>query len=336
MPSSGWENDADPEKDFKWNILRLHDEKFPSAVSDHLAELQTAGYNGYDNAGLYPTAKNGNPVLCATCHASNALPGTGVTGVKPLTEAIHTLHGNAVDPTNSQTLNSATNRDACYRCHPGATTQCLRGAMGKQSNIQCQSCHGSMSAVGAHGRSGWLEEPNCQACHPGGMRYDTAVTDMQTGTLRAALDTRFATNQDTPAAGVSLYRFSTGHGKMQCEACHGSTHAIYPSSHAEDNLQSIAVQGHAGTIGECTACHDTIPATVNGGPHGMHTIGQDWVNGHDHVALDDSTQCMACHGADLNGSALSKTFSARSFSTEWGTKSFDAGHAISCNDCHHN
>ena len=92
----------------------------------------------------------------------------------------------------------------------------LRGAMGKQSNIQCQSCHGTMSAVGAHGRNGWLQEPNCQACHQNGTRYDTAVTDMQTGTLRSALDTRFATNPNTPASGVSLYRFSTGHGNMQC------------------------------------------------------------------------------------------------------------------------
>ena len=335
MPSAGWENDADAEKDFKWNILRLHDEKFPTAVADHQTELQAAGYAGYDDAGLYTTVKNGNPVLCATCHASNALPDTGIAGIKPLTEAMHTLHGGVTDPTNGLDLNSSTNRDACYRCHPGATTQCLRGAMGKQDYIQCQSCHGSMSAVGAHGRTGWLAEPNCQSCHQNGMRYDTAVTDMQTGTLRVALDTRFATNPDTPAAGVSLYRYSTGHGGMQCEACHGSTHAIYPSSHPEDNLQSIAVQGHEGSIAECTACHDTMPETSDGGPHGMHMIGQNWVNGHGKIALDDDTQCMACHGADLNGSALSRTFSARSFDTQWGTKSFDAGHEISCNDCHH-
>ena len=335
MPSSGWENDADPEKDFKWNILRLHDEKFPAAVSDHQAELRTAGNDGYDDTGLYPTAKHGNPLLCATCHASNALPGTGVSGVKPLTEAIHALHASVTDPLNGETLNSSANRDACYRCHPGAATQCLRGAMGRQSTIQCQSCHGSMSAVGAQGRNGWLAEPNCQACHQNGIRYDTAVTDMQAGTLRTALDTRFATNTDTPS-GTSLYRFSTGHGKMQCEACHGSTHAIYPSSHPEDNLQSIAVQGHEGTIAECTACHDTIPETTDGGPHGMHKIGQKWVDGHGSFALDDSTQCKACHGADLLGTPLSKTFSARSFSTQWGTKNFDAGHAISCEDCHHN
>jgi len=333
-PSGGWEGDPDPEKDFKWNILRLHDEKIPTAVSAHQSALHAAGYNGYDSAGIYTTAKNGNPVLCATCHASNALPGTGVSGVKPLTEALHTLHAAVLDPTNGQTLNSSTNRDACYRCHPGATTQCLRGAMGKQSNIQCQSCHGSMSAVGAHGRVGWLEEPNCQSCHQGGKRYDTAVTDMQTGTLRAALDTRFATNESTPASGFSLYRFSTGHGDMQCSACHGSTHAIFPSSHTEDNLQSISVQGHEGTIAECTACHDTVPATTSGGPHGMHTVGQNWVSGHEGAAQSNLTQCAACHGSDYRGSFLSETFSARSFSLESGTKTFTAGHAVSCYDCH--
>ncbi|WP_345988172.1 hypothetical protein WCX18_11955 [Sulfurimonas sp. HSL1-2] len=334
MPSSGWENDADPEKDFKWNILRLHDEEHPSAVSAHQTELQAAGYNGYDDAGLYTTAKNGNPVLCATCHSTNALGTAGVSGTKPLTEALHSLHAEVEDPVNGQPLNSSTNRDACYRCHPGATTKCLRGAMGKISSIQCQSCHGSMNAVGQHGRVGWLEEPNCQACHQNGMRYDTAVTDMQTGTLRAALDSRFATNPNTPAAGISLYRFSTGHGDMQCSACHGSTHAIYPSSHTEDNLQSIAVQGHAGTIAECTACHETVPATTSGGPHGMHSVGQTWVGAHENAASGNLAQCAACHGSDYRGTFLSKTFSARSFSTESGTKSFAAGHAVSCYDCH--
>ena len=333
-PAAGWENDADPEKDFKWNILRLHDQKFPAAVSDHQTELQAAGYNGYDSVGLYPTAKNGNPVLCATCHSTNALGTAGVSGAKPLTEALHALHANVTDPTNGMTLNSSTNRDACYRCHPGAATKCLRGAMGKLSTIQCQSCHGGMNAVGTQGRAGWLAEPNCQACHQNGMRYDTAVTDMQTGTLRTALDTRFATNPGTPANGVSLYRYSTGHGDMQCSACHGSTHAIYPSSHTEDNLQSIAVQGHEGTIAECTACHDTVPQTTAGGPHGMHSVGQYWVGAHESAAERDQTQCAACHGSDYRGSFLSETFSARTFSVEGGSKSFAAGHAVSCYDCH--
>ncbi len=333
-PSAGWENDANLEKDFKFNILRLHDQKFPNAVSDNQNALKLAQYNTYNNAGLYASAKNGNPVLCATCHASNALPGTGIAGIKPLTESLHGLHTNVIDPTNGQTLGSSTNRSACYRCHPGATTKCLRGAMGKQSNIQCQSCHGSMKAVGTHGRKGWLEEPNCQSCHQDSNRYSEAVTNQATGTLRAAIDRRFATNTNTPQAGVSMYRFSKGHGDMQCSSCHGSTHAIYPSSHTEDNLQSIAVQGHEGTIAECTACHDTTPRTNTGGPHGMHSVGQSWISDHKDVAERNPAQCKACHGNNYQGSVLSKTFSARTFSVEHGTKSFPAGHQISCYECH--
>ncbi len=330
-PLAGWENDSDVEKDFKFNILRLHDQKYPNAVLNYQTELKAMGYNNYADGGLYTSAKNGNPILCATCHASNALSTTGVTGVKPLTESLHALHSNVLDPVENIKLGDSTNRSSCYRCHPGATTKCLRGAMGKQSNIECQSCHGDMNAVGKHGRVGWLDEPNCQSCHQEGQRYTTAVTNTVTGTLRASLDNRFATNVNTPATGISMYRFSTGHGDMQCSACHGSTHAIYPSSHTEDNLQSIAVQGHEGTIAECTACHTTTPTTLTGGPHGMHTIGQAWISSHEHAS---KTGCTACHGSDSRGTVLSKTFSARNFSVEHKTKTYTAGQMVTCYDCH--
>ncbi len=133
--------------------------------------------------------------------------------------------------------------------------------------------------------------------------------------------------------GKSLYRFSKGHGNLQCEACHGSTHAIYPA-HEADNKVSMAVQGHTGTISECSACHTSTPRTVTGGPHGMHPVGQSWVKGHEDVAENNSAQCKVCHGSDYRGSNLSKTWTDRSFSTEWGTKNFSKGHKISCYDCH--
>ena len=182
-------------------------------------------------------------------------------------------------------LDSSTNRDTCYLCHPGSVTRCLRGAMGNATNVDgtatmgCQSCHGGMSVVGDPARVGWLEEPNCQACHFNGKRTTSAVD--AAGALVQVSDTRFATKPNVPAAGFSLYRLSKGHGGLQCEACHGATHAEYPSSHSNDNVQSIAVQGYAGTIRECTACHVTVPITARGGPHGMHTIGAAWVDKHE-------------------------------------------------------
>jgi hypothetical protein len=335
MPNGGWENNPDALKDFKLNILKLHDDKHD--VSGYLGGLQANGYNY--SASLYQTAQQGTPILCAVCHQSNALGTAGFSGIKPLTEALHARHADVSLPGSSLKLSDSGNRDACYACHPGATTQCLRGAMGNAKNpdgtqsMQCQSCHGTMSAVGQNGRNGWMEEPDCQACHQNGRRYSEAVIDTA-GTLRAALDTTFATNDNTPIPGSNLYRFSSGHGDMQCSACHGSTHAIYPSSHAQDNIQSIAVQGHSGTVAECTACHSTMPSTTAGGPHGMHTVGQTWVKSHGNIAERGAQSCAKCHGADYRGSFLSKTFSARTFSTEGRTKNFASGQKVGCYDCH--
>src|SRR6516162_9737777 len=101
--------------------------------------------------------------------------------------------------------------------------------------------------------------------------------------MRAPADATFATTPNTPAAGLSLYRFSIGHGGLQCEACHGSTHAEFPSTHRNNNLRNQALQGHAGVMAECTTCHTTLPQTINGGPHGMHPIGQAWVGRHSDI-----------------------------------------------------
>ena len=335
-PTAGWVENKDAQKDYKYNILRLHDELQPSAVSSNRAFLEAKGFK-YNSDGLEATAKGGTAILCVACHKSNALPNVGIE-IKSFTEAIHSRHANVTDPKTGMKLNDSKNRTACYVCHPGAETECLRGAMGDAKNadgtsqMQCQSCHGNMKAVGKSGREGWLDQPNCQACHFDGKREVSAI-DPRTNTLRNALDTRFATNTDTPMLGKSLYRFSTGHGDLQCEACHGSTHAIYPA-HEADNKVSMAIQGHTGTIAECKSCHTKVPNTTTGGPHGMHPVGQSWVRGHERVAERNSAQCKACHGNDYRGSALSKTWMDRSFSTEWGRKNFSKGHKISCYDCH--
>ncbi len=333
-PSAGWVYDSDPVRDYRRNILRLHDEK---QAGDPVYASALAS-KGYSAAGLLASADGGNPVLCAACHSSNALPGTGITGVEPLTQAVHSYHAGVVDPTSGQTLDSTTNRGACYQCHPGAQTKCLRGVMGNAVladgtlAIQCQSCHGNMSNVGRAGRAGWLDEPNCQACHHEGQRQLSAVTS--TGTLKVWLDTTFATNPNTPSAGYSLYRYSKGHGNLQCEACHGATHAIYPSSHANDNVLAMDVQGRTGTIAECASCHQTVPMTTTGGPHGMHTVGQSWVSAHGDRVGGNTSACAYCHGADYRGGILSTLKVARTFSSEGRTWSFPAGHQMSCYDCH--
>jgi hypothetical protein len=67
-PVAGWVNDPNPDKDWKKNILRLHDEKQLSKPVYQSALIQS----GYNTSGLLATADSGKPVLCAGCHASNA------------------------------------------------------------------------------------------------------------------------------------------------------------------------------------------------------------------------------------------------------------------------
>jgi hypothetical protein len=237
-------------------------------------------------------------------------------------------------------LDSVENRSACYRCHPGSETKCLRGAMGEATApdgtnlMQCQSCHGSMSQVASASRRGWLDEPSCENCHTGtAMKNSGNIRFLDaydaTGNWRTPADRRFAAN-----TGV-LYRQSAGHGKLQCEACHGSTHAEYPSSHRNDNLQVIALQGRAGTLAECAACHPSTPSNYAGGPHGMHPIGSSWVDKHgDWTESRGSGACRDCHGADYRGTALSRTFAARTFSHDEDRWSFAKGATIGCYNCH--
>jgi uncharacterized protein YqfB (UPF0267 family) len=337
-PQAGWVFDSNSVTDWKKNILRLHDEKQASNAT-YTAALAAKGLTG----GLYTSAINGKPALCATCHTSNAFLvdaglQTGVTGISPLTQAIHKRHSGVTDPATGMALDNTANRGSCYNCHPGATTQCLRGAMANVTDtsgnvaIQCQSCHGKMSNVAATTRSGWLSEPNCQACHHDGKREVSAVD--ASGNVLNWTDTRFATVANKPSAGYSLYRFSTGHGGMQCEACHGATHAEYPTTQPNDNVQSIALQGHAGTVHECTACHATAPTTTTGGPHGLHTIGQAWVSSHQSAAKAGTAACAVCHGANFRGTPLSEVKMAKSLTAESKTVSFTAGQAVGCYDCH--
>jgi len=186
-----------------------------------------------ENTNLY----NSRPVLCARCHSSNALGAPGVAGLPSFSNAMHSKHAEEVPST----------LDGCYSCHPGPSTRCLRDSMSLNitsaidpaRKMNCIDCHGPMSQV-ARNPNPWLNEPRCDGCH------------LPTATMQF--------NQDQP-----LYRFSTGHGGVYCEACHDSTHAIATSREANDAIKFMQLQGHTGTIDDCTVCHLTQPTGL--GPH---------------------------------------------------------------------
>ncbi len=314
QPAAGWVWDGIQERDFRLNILRLHDEKqFVSNEVLYVAALAARGFNPQG----------------------------------------HGFHAHVIDPVTSMTLDSSANRSACYRCHPGSTTKCLRGAMGSaiaadgSMEMQCQNCHGSLSTVGSTNRVGWFMEPNCASCHTGTatsnngqIRYTSVFSDTN-GTVRLPVNQTFSTQPNTPAAGLSLFRFSAGHGGLQCEACHGSTHAEFPSTHTNDNVRNMNLQGHAGVMVECTSCHVTMSvssSTATNGPHGMHPVGQSWVSGHHDYIQGNLAKCQACHGADNRATVLSSVQGDRTLTANFdgGTVTLNLfrGALIGCYTCH--
>ncbi len=351
-PAAGWLWDGLTERDFRLNILRLHDEhEFAQHPALYRAALAARGFNPQ---GLYRgVVADGKPVLCAACHASEALGAPSYSTIPPLTASVHAFHAHVQDPVLNTTLDNSANRAACYRCHPGSTTKCLRGAMGGaiapdgSMEMQCQACHGNMSTVGALTRVGWFMEPTCQQCHSGTatsnngqIRYTSVFTDTN-GTVRVPANQTFATTPNTPATGLSLYRFSVGHGGLQCSACHGSTHAEFPSTHANDNLRNAALQGHGGVMVECNSCHVSMSvssSTATNGPHGMHPIGQSWVSGHHDYIGGNLAKCQACHGTDNRGTVLSRAQNNRTLTANFDggtvTVNLFRGAIIGCYNCH--
>ncbi len=329
-PATGYVNDPDPNRDFKLNILALHDSKNARnpVYSPMLATV------GYSTGGLLPTASGGTPVRCEVCHASNRLGTPGQAGVEALTTAMHGHHAGLIDPKTNDTLDNATDRAACYNCHPGAATHGLRGAMGHSVaadgsvQIQCQSCHGNLSALADPNRQGYVNLPNCQACHTTTAPYRQTNAFVSGGKLRTTSDATFATT------GNGLFSASVGHGGLQCSACHGSTHGEFPSGAGNENLRSQDAQGNSGVIADCTVCHKSGVTSSNGGPHGLHTVGINWVSLHPDYAGRGAATCATCHGPGFQGSVLSRASVNRSLNTSFGTITMFPGYQVSCYTCH--
>ncbi len=346
MPSGGWITAYNANQNMRLNILKKHDDRW-TITPAMLSALQAKGYN-YQTS-LYQTALNGgalnNPVLCAACHKDNALDAaglsTGIPGVNSLSADTHTLHASVTLPGSTTTLDNMTTPTnvGCYQCHPGPTVKCQRGAMTGtipgSTAVTCYDCHGNLSRVGVSTRAGWLDEPSCQMCHQGGTTYTSAFTTTDispTGTQRTSTDTTFATMSDVPLTGYSLYRYSTGHGGVNCSGCHGAQHAEYPTSQANDQVYSVNLQGYGGRVTECSACHGSSFATTpNGGPHGMHTVGSAWVQAHqDYADNHGAASCAYCHGSNYRGTSLSRILTTKTLAGH----TFPANHEISCYDCH--
>jgi hypothetical protein len=215
---------------------------------------------------LLARAQAGHPALCQSCHADPALGSPGQPEVMNFSSAMHGWHASYMPYQDSR---------ACRMCHPASpvgNTRCLRDPHGAL-DVGCTDCHGTMSEhaaslilgqqvkpmaarllaplqsagkVNVLPRVPWENETDCENCH----------TDFQKPATGAKGSTHWT---EKPG---DLYRRRTDVAGMRCPACHGSTHAIYPSRNAffrdRDNMQALQYTHARAPIGSaqtCIVCH---------------------------------------------------------------------------------
>jgi hypothetical protein len=418
------------------NILRLHDLRHGASYVDTAnqptpCDITTNAGNGDASCLTNQALIQGTPVVCQVCHYTPALDlaqvgpqagpaGSAANGRNQLahqsnSRVMHNHHGqfaglfppmpapaqDAGGTVTNQAARLAVLEDTCYQCHPGSTTQCLRGAM-FNAGMLCNDCHGDMLQVGADFSAGvspsnpgdfqlnlgnfydpaspqprvpWANEPGCGSCHTGDVNdnlagsgnviVNTADTNGNTDGIRLRQAWRIGDDKATPivpgnkrfaepavpasfngfanpgAGNHKLYRVSTGHGGVMCEGCHGATHAEWPNANpnANDNVTAKQLQGHTGTIVECSTCHGTAMDTRNtlGGPHGMHPVGAGtrFANGgHEDLAENNSAACAACHGPGSRSQNVGTVLSVAKADRILDGTLVRKGEPVGCTVCH--
>ena len=217
-------------------------------------------------------ADEGDPVVCAVCHAADApAPDRPLN----LSAAIHAFH--------AVYLNDRTD-GACSACHASNADGATRFFRGIHHGIglACENCHGDISSLAtgllmaasehdkpaaqrmlpwladtaagpapADGRRPWINLPDCLGCHVDFEPPDTDV--LPPGALSPSAAARFNAGSDD--AGIL------------CTGCHGSPHALYPADNPygrdRDDIVPLQFQGTpypVGANGGCRVCH-TIDMT---------------------------------------------------------------------------
>jgi len=241
-----------------------------AGFSDETASDILAMHDKISKTELLKMAKKGKPVLCQSCHADPVLQAKGKPGLLNLSAAIHGFHANYLTKREV---------DACHACHPSSPvchTQFLRG-IHNEIGLDCTSCHGNLEdhalsllvaekKAGKTGakrlmkhlvptrvdstshikpRSPWINEPDCLNCH---IDFNEPETDETFNLWTKSAD--------------QLYRLRADDVGIMCQACHGSTHAVYPATNIygnkKDNIQPLQYQGNPYPIGSnknCKVCH---------------------------------------------------------------------------------
>jgi hypothetical protein len=218
---------------------------------------------------LFEQARTGIPQLCQNCHADVAVNAEGKPDVLNMSAAIHGWHANYIPYNDAR---------ACVLCHPASTkgaTRCNRG-MHSALELSCTECHGTMQEHAlavlksqndhpaaerlmknlstttvadvdeVNPRSPWVNQPDCLTCHEDFEKPEAGYNAFN------EWNTDFS----------ELYRMRTDNVGIRCQACHGSTHALYPANNPfnknRDNIQPVQYSGMPYPIGSnlsCEVCH---------------------------------------------------------------------------------
>ena len=230
----------------------------------------------------------GGPIRCSQCHLDPAMGETTPPGIpgyptssKTFSEVVHKFHAESpavakYDPDIARN---------CYDCHPGNGVACYRGQH-KDKGLWCTNCHGDLNQRIAQNqlKDPWSANtlPKCENCH----------------------------NNTGEGKGFQhvfggSYLNSMGHkgNKVLCSTCHGSPHALYPSTMAGDNSQNLSLQGDSRAIGVCDVCHTGKSNIWQVPPHDgtpNHSGSGGSTGGTVDPAKELNTTCLNCHGDRSN------------------------------------
>ena len=286
---------------------------------------------GTDTQCLRGAMFNGD-MLCSDCHGSMQQVGADFSqDVDPDHVGNFVLTGNFYDPEDPQPRVPWANEPGCGSCHTGDVTNNQAGDAGTVVNTR--DVDGNVDGIRLR-----------QAFITG----DAKATPIVPGNNRFAENIVPASFNGEPNPGAGnpqLYRVSTGHGGVMCEGCHGATHAEWPNANpmSNDNTTANQLQGHTGTIVECTTCHTGDLGNTLDGPHGMHPVGDNTEfadGGHEDLAEDNLQACQACHGpgdresSQAVGTVLSVAKADRDFRDLEDGGFVSKGTPIGCRTCH--
>ena len=269
-------------------------------------------------------------MVCSDCHGSLAQVGDDFSkDVTPDNIGAFSLDGNFYTDADQPRVPWA-NEPGCGSCHTGDANSSLAGA----SDVMVNTVDTYGNTDGIRLRQAFKDgDPKATPIVPSNKRF-----------AEPEVPASFNGTPNQGAGNPQLYRVSTGHGGVMCEGCHGATHAEWPNGnpYANDNVTADQLQGHTGTITECTTCHETsqLPDDTQEGPHGMHLVNDRrfWKEGHKDAAKRENGRpgggtCAACHGSDHRGTVLSRAADDRSFDIDGG-RTVKAGEVVGCGLCH--